>query len=116
MEAERRKAPARRTPKSPRRRKILLVPPALRGELNSTFGDSGGGVRWPRRGAPLGNKNAWKHGKETRERRAFRAEVWTFLGRARALTQWAREVHEWQVRAALAAALESPRPVPLSHA
>jgi YebC/PmpR family DNA-binding regulatory protein len=82
--------------------------------LNSTFGDSGGGVTWPRPGAPLGNKNAWKHGKETRERRAFRAEVWTFLCRAKALTQWAREMHAW--RAHTAAALETPRPVPLSHA
>ena len=93
--------------RKPRRRKILLVPPSLRGELNSTFGDSGGGATWPRRGAPFGNKNAWKHGKETRERRAFRAEIWTYLCRAKALTQWAREIHEWKVQAARAA-LQSP--------
>ena len=38
-----------------------------------------------RRGAPPGNKNALKHGKYTRERRALLAEVRAYIWRGRAL-------------------------------
>lgn len=70
----------RRKPFRPRKR--VLVPRANRkvnqslvggaAELNSNFFDAPSGSR---RGPPVGNKNALRHSRYTREMRAFRAEV-----------------------------------------
>jgi hypothetical protein len=52
-------------------RKRVLVPPSPR-----------------RRGAPLGNRNALKHGRFTRERRALNAEVRAYIKKTRALAAY----------------------------
>ena len=48
-----------------------------------------------RRGAPCGNRNALKHGKYTRERRALYAEIRDHIREGRALTA-AISVYFWQ--------------------
>lgn len=55
--------------------KRALVPPALRARR----------VTGGRNGAPPGNRNAFKHGRDTRERRALGAEIRTYIRRGRAL-------------------------------
>lgn len=52
-------------------RKLALIPPGPR-----------------RRGAPLGNRNALKHGRYTRERRALNAEVRAYIKRTRSLAAY----------------------------
>jgi hypothetical protein len=52
-------------------RKLVLIPPGPR-----------------RRGAPLGNRNALKHGRYTRERRALNAEVRAYIKKTRALAAY----------------------------
>ena len=53
----------------------MLIPPALRRPRNT------GG----KNGAPFGNRNAFKHGRRTRERRALRADIRNHIRRAREL-------------------------------
>lgn len=57
-------------------RKRALVPPALR--TRKTPG---------RRGAPYGNRYAFKHGKFTAERRALLADIRAHIARGRALLE-----------------------------
>lgn len=59
-------------------KKIRLVPPAQRCAAEPTP---------RRRGAPLGNKNALKHGRFTREMKALRAEIRAHIYRSRALVR-----------------------------
>lgn len=54
-------------------RKRILVPPALR-KPRRTGGKNG---------APFGNTNAFKHGRFTRERRAFYAAISAHIRQAR---------------------------------
>ena len=56
-------------------KKRVLVPPALRPQPR---------VRG-KRGAPFGNRNAWKHGKFTRERRTLYADIREHIRRSRVL-------------------------------
>ncbi len=74
-------------------RKRLLIPPTLR-----------------RRGAPLGNRNALKHGRCTRERRALYADVRAYIEQSRALAAHVKSLGEF-----LPAEPQSPRRVPSSR-
>lgn len=58
-------------------KKRLLIPPALRRQRVT-------GGRW---GSPVGNRNALKHGKFTRERCAFYAEIRKHIRRCRELVE-----------------------------
>ena len=89
-----------------RRRKILLVPPALRPRLARLNSDFSGppnsfsvpaatqvrlSVR-PRGGAPSGNQNALKHGKYTRAIRDLQRRVREHIRECRAAIAWANEI------------------------
>ena len=56
-------------------RKRNLIPPALRKPRRTGR----------RSGAPLGNRNAYKHGRFTRERRALYADIRAYIAEGRAL-------------------------------
>jgi hypothetical protein len=58
-------------------KKRVLIPPALR-RSRITGGKDG---------APFGNRNAFKHGGRTRERRALRAEIRNHIRRSRELIE-----------------------------
>ena len=61
-----------------------------RARLNSNFSDT---PRLPSKGgAPLGNRNALRHGRYTREQRAFMAEVRAFLRECRATVAAAKAI------------------------
>jgi hypothetical protein len=76
-----------------RRRKQILKHnqriAAKTADLNSTFEENRGLPA--RRGAPLGNRNAFKHGRFTRERLGLYAEVRAHIRRSRALVAEAME-------------------------
>ena len=55
-------------------KKRLLIPPALRPPKAAA-----------KRGAPFGSRNAYKHGKFTRERRALYADIRAYIAKGRAL-------------------------------
>ncbi len=79
------------SPSGPRRRKILLVPPALKrkpGEVEFALLKSRGG-------APFGNRNALKHGCETGPARAIRADLWRLLRQTTALGALVRVGRRW---------------------
>src|ERR1700685_2908460 len=96
--------PIRKRPFRPRKRVLSartnietgqrVAPSSAR--LNSNFSDT------PRRpnkgGAPLGNRNAFKHGRHTHGQRRFKAEVRAFLRECRALVASAKAIcprHVW---------------------
>ena len=96
-----------------RRRKILLVPPALRArpaELNCDFAQNASPSVQTRRGAPVGNRNALRQGRFTRDAYRHRAERRAGLraakDRLRTANALYREVRLLEARFALSQALE----------
>jgi hypothetical protein len=78
-----------------RRRKILLVPPALRvrsARLNSKNHRSPPSGLKNRGGAPRGNHNALKHGKYIGEMRALRTAIRAHIREGQALIVWAKAI------------------------